>query len=80
VRSQLPLSFGRFKQAVLFFEKKEPKKLFSPWSRRVATCVPRRRHKQMDKSFFGSFFSKKELLPSFRPTPRMARFMLHGSA
>jgi hypothetical protein len=34
---------------------KEAKKLFPTWSRRVATCVPLRRHLQMDKSFFGSF-------------------------
>jgi hypothetical protein len=40
---------------------KEAKKLFPPlrqrWSPRVAT-----RRNQVDKSFFGSFFSKKELL------------------
>jgi hypothetical protein len=39
-----------------FFEKKEPKKLFSPGAR-VASSA-----RLMDKSFLGPFFSKKGLL------------------
>jgi hypothetical protein len=52
------------KQVPSFFEKKEAKKLFSPGVRRVTTSVPPRRNPQTDKSFFGSFFSKKERLTS----------------
>jgi hypothetical protein len=50
------------RQASSFFEKKEAKKLLPIWTRRAATREPQRRHPEMDKSFFGSFFSKKELL------------------
>jgi hypothetical protein len=43
-----------------FFEKKEPKKLLSlPARQRRGTHIAVRRA-QMDKSFFASFFSKKE--------------------
>jgi hypothetical protein len=46
-----------------FFEKKEPKKLLSLRKvHRRGICVATRRN-QMDKSFFASFFSKKEDLP-----------------
>jgi hypothetical protein len=45
-----------------FFEKKEPKKLLSICRcQRCGTDVANRRH-QGEKSFFGSFFSKRELL------------------
>jgi hypothetical protein len=43
-----------------FFEKKEPKKLLSTGGRqRIGTDVAARRN-QGEKSFFASFFSKKE--------------------
>jgi hypothetical protein len=42
-----------------FFEKKEPKKLFSLWSRRISMCEPQRQHRGA-KSFFASFCSQKE--------------------
>jgi hypothetical protein len=42
-----------------FFEKKRRKKLLLVWSRAVATPLA-----QTNKSFFASFFSKKEALPS----------------
>jgi hypothetical protein len=57
-----------------FFEKKEPKKLLLAWrplhdnarhhkhALGPQTAAPLRKPGQMDKSFFGSFFSKKELL------------------
>jgi hypothetical protein len=55
-----------------FFEKKEPKKLLSlPRRQRLATHVTTRRA-QTDKSFFASFFSKKEdasFLPLALPEP-----------
>jgi hypothetical protein len=54
------------KEESSFCEQKEAKKLFSPWTRRAAKRGPLRSHQQMDKSFFGSFFSKKELLASCR--------------
>jgi hypothetical protein len=56
------------RQASSFFEKKEAKKLFSPWSRFASGARQFEDEKlvrdarQTDKSFFGSFFSKKELL------------------
>jgi hypothetical protein len=76
------LLIPRRKASSSFFEKKEPKKLFSVWLRFAATlgslrpdCVfaARRRwngrsdpRAPMEKSFFGSFFSKKKncLLPT----------------
>jgi hypothetical protein len=57
-------SSEKAKASSSFFEKKEPKKLSPLCARRVVTCVPKRQHPQMDKSFFASFFSKKED-PSF---------------
>jgi hypothetical protein len=46
-----------------FFEKKEPKKLFSLWSRRAATCAPQRQHRGGQKVFLLLFVHKKKTLP-----------------
>jgi hypothetical protein len=68
------------KQAVLFLKKKNQKNVCPLGARRAATprlgdrrCAARQPHhaNQMDKSFFGSFFSKKELL-AFLPKPEPA--------
>jgi hypothetical protein len=52
------------KQVSSFFEKKEAKKLFSPLDPSDEDARAPLRRGQRDKSFFGSFFSKKELLAS----------------
>jgi hypothetical protein len=48
--------FSEVNEESSFFEKKEAKKLLVFWTRVGAG------RRQMGKSFFGSFFSKKELL------------------
>jgi hypothetical protein len=52
------------KEALLFCEQKNSKKTLLPWD--VAPAVAHAR--EAEQSFFGSFFSKKELLPTLPKT------------
>jgi hypothetical protein len=61
-----------------FFEKKEPKKLLSICGRRRRGTHAGTRRNPREKSFFGSFFSKKELL-AFCSSPSIVTQLPRGA-